>query len=108
MVKVEPLWIDEYPVVAIEVHLPKTNLLVLTTDSGYVMCGALDVQLLRDKLSGRGVLAARAVGVKTMDELVNGTVESCTQAGENIGIVPGMSIKEALLRMLRKAEAPVQ
>ncbi len=102
MVKVEPLWLDEHVVVAIEVHLPKTNLLVIQTDNGYVMCGALDVQLLRTKLANRDILAARAVGVKTMDELLNGTVESCTQAAERIGIHPGMPIRQALLLMLEK------
>lgn len=100
MVKVEPLWLDGHPVTAVEVRLPKTNLLVLSTNSGYVMCGALDIQLLRDKLSQRGIMAARAVGVKTMDELINGKVESCTQGAEEIGIVPGMLVREALLRMV--------
>jgi uncharacterized protein YunC (DUF1805 family) len=102
MVRVEPLWLGEHVVVAIEVCLPKTNLLVIQTDHGYVMCGALDVQLLRNKLANRDILAARAVGVKTIDELLNGTVESCTQAAERIGIHPGMSIRQALLLMLEQ------
>jgi uncharacterized protein YunC (DUF1805 family) len=102
MIKVEPLWLGEHVVVAVEVHLPKTNLLVIQTDNGYVMCGALDVHLLRTTLANRDILAARAVGVKTMDELLNGTVESCTQAAERIGIQPGMSIRQALLLMLEK------
>ncbi len=73
MVKVEPMWLGDYPVVSIEVRLPKTNLLIIQTDHGYVMCGALDVQLLRNKLTDRGVIAARAVGVKTRNELLGGT-----------------------------------
>ncbi|WP_029423272.1 YunC family protein [Alicyclobacillus macrosporangiidus] len=100
MVKVQPVWIGDHAAVAIEVDLPKTNLLVITTDHGYVMCGALDIQLLRERLADRGIVAARAVGVRTLDELVNGTVESCTQAAESLGIRPGMSVRDALLRMM--------
>lgn len=103
MVKVEPLWIGDYPVISVEVRLPKTNLLIIQTDHGYVMCGALDVQLLREKLTDRGVIAARAIGVKTMDELLSGKVESCTQAAENIGIHAGMPIRQALITMIEKA-----
>ncbi|GMA49432.1 hypothetical protein GCM10025857_07890 [Alicyclobacillus contaminans] len=108
MVKVEPLWIGDYSVVSIEIHLPKTNLLILQTEAGYVMCGALDVQLLREKLADRRVVAARAVGVKTMDELLNATVESCTQTAEEIGIYPGMPIRDAVVTMIEKAPTIVQ
>ena len=100
MVTVEPLHFKEHVIVGIEVRLPKTTLLILQTKSGYVMCGALDIALLRDKLTNRGILAARAVGVKTMNELWNGTIESCTQAAEDIHIFPGMSVQDALFKML--------
>lgn len=99
MVQVRPIWIDTEMFLATEVNLPKTNLLVIQSDTGYVMCGALDVQLLRDKLASRNILAARAVGVKTMEELLEGTVESCTQAAQTLGIEPGTPIRDALLRM---------
>lgn len=99
MVHVQPLWIDDDMFLATEVHIPKTNLLVIQSETGYVMCGALDVQLLRDKLRSRNILAARAVGVKTLQELLDGEVESCTQAAESIGITAGMPIREALHRM---------
>ncbi len=100
MVTVEPLHFKGHVIVGIEVRLPKTTLLILQTKSGYVMCGALDIALLRDKLANRGILAARAVGVKTMNELWNGTIESCTQAAEDIHISPGMSVQDALFKML--------
>lgn len=100
MVKVEPKKLGEDTVMSVHVKLPKTNLLVLTTQTGYVMCGALDVGLLRTKLRERGVIAARAVGVKTMDDLWNGSIESCTQAAEALGIHPGMSVQDALAKMI--------
>ncbi|MCL6548131.1 MAG: DUF1805 domain-containing protein [Alicyclobacillus sp.] len=104
MIEVKPIRVDNEAFVAITVRLPKTNLLAVCSESGYVMCGALDVGLLREKLADRGIIAARAVGVRTLDDLLTGTVESCTQAAEAIGIRPGMPIREALLRM-KAAEA---
>lgn len=101
MLRVHDVYINGERFQATEVNLPKTNLLVIESASGYVMCGALDVELLRTKLANRGIIAARAVGVKTMDDLMNGTVESCTQGAQAIGIAPGMPIREALLCMRR-------
>lgn len=103
MVQIQPVHVGEYTLIAFEVKLPKTTLLGVCTDRGYVMCGALDVQLLRGTLADRGIVAARAVGVRTVDDLLNGTVESSTQSAEAIGIVAGMPIREALIRM-REAE----
>ena len=99
MVEVRPLTIDGEQYVAVRVALPKTTLITIQCDAGYVMCGALDVQLLRTKLAERGIIAARAVGVKTIAELEKGVVESCTQGAEELGITPGMPIREALRRM---------
>lgn len=108
MLRVHHVWVENEKFQATEINLPKTNLLVIESDTGYVMCGALDIQLLRTKLRDRGVIAARAVGVKSMDDLLDGTVESCTQEAEKIGICAGTSIRDALMRMRthEKAIAP--
>jgi uncharacterized protein YunC (DUF1805 family) len=100
LISVYPISVDDHAFIAVEVTLPKTNLLAITTSKGYVMCGALDVELLRTRLKSREILAARAVGVKTMEELLEAKVESCTQAAEDVGIQPGTPIREALLHML--------
>lgn len=63
------------------------------------MCGALDIDLLRTQLANRGIIAARAVGVRTIDDLLGGTVESCTQPAELLGIRSGMPIRDALVLM---------
>jgi uncharacterized protein YunC (DUF1805 family) len=102
-VEVQPVWVDEEPFIAVQVRLPKTNLLAICCNTGYAMCGALDVTLLREQLADRGIVAVRAVGVRTLQELLDGQVESCTQAAEALGIHQGMPIREALLRM-RRAE----
>jgi uncharacterized protein YunC (DUF1805 family) len=89
-----------HQVAGIEVKLPKTTLLVITTDKGYIMCGALDVALLNERLADRGIIAGRAVGVRTLEELMEAPLESVTHAARELGIVPGMTGRDALLRMM--------
>ncbi len=99
MVEVKPMEIANKQVIGIEVKLPKTNLLVITTDKGYIMCGALDVGLLNERLANREIVAGRAVGVRSLDDLLHAPLESVTTQAEKLGIVKGMAGYEALLRM---------
>ncbi|MBB5324359.1 uncharacterized protein YunC (DUF1805 family) [Anoxybacillus tepidamans] len=99
MITVKPIIIDNYPFMAISVQLPKTNLLAVASDKGYIMCGALDVMLLNEKLQDRGIIAGRAVGVRTIEQLLEAPLESVTIAAEEAGITVGMTGKEALLKM---------
>lgn len=100
MVTIEPIVIGEHTVIGVEVKLPKTTLLAISTSRGYIMCGALDVGLLNERLGNRQIIAARAVGVRTLPELLAAPLESVTLEAESLGIVPGMIGAEALLRML--------
>ncbi|RBP05444.1 YunC family protein [Rossellomorea aquimaris] len=100
MMNVSPITIQGHTFLAISVELPKTNLLVVTSDIGYIMCGALDVALLNEKLKDRGIIAGRAVGVKTIDQLLAAPLESITYEAENRGITPGMIGRDALLKMI--------
>lgn len=100
MIQLQPVDIEGNTFLSISVELPKTNLLVVTSDKGYIMCGALDVALLNEKLKERKVIAGRAVGVKTIDQLLNAPLEAITYEAEELGITKGMIGKEALLKML--------
>ncbi|WP_410512091.1 DUF1805 domain-containing protein [Paenibacillus sp. BR2-3] len=100
MVTLEPIVVGDHILIGCEVKLPKTTLLTINTSKGYIMCGALDVGLLNERLSDRHIIAARAVGVRTLPELLAAPLESVTIEAENLGIVPGMSGAEALLRMM--------
>ncbi len=102
LVRVIPLQIDDWTAIGVEVLLPKTTLLAITAGKGYIMCGALDVQLLNDRLKDREIIAGRAVGVKTMQQLLDAPLESVTDAAHAIGIVVGMSGQEAI-RLLAKS-----
>lgn len=100
MVTLEPVKVGEHTLIGVEVKLPKTTLLTISTSRGYIMCGALDVGLLNAKLSDRKIIAGRAVGVRTLDQLLAAPLESVTIEAEQLGIVPGMSGAEALLLMV--------
>ncbi|SDK07431.1 YunC family protein [Sediminibacillus albus] len=99
MLSVKPIFIEEIPFTAIRVELPKTNLLIVSNDEGYIMCGALDVDLLSEKLADRHIIAARAVGVKTIEQLLDAPLEKVTDAAKDKGWHVGMPGKEALLKI---------
>ncbi|WP_407640167.1 YunC family protein [Bacillus massiliglaciei] len=96
----EPIVIKGHTFLAISVQLPKTNLLAVTSEKGYIMCGALDVQLLNEKLSDRKIIAGRATGVKTIEQLLEAPLESVTHEARRLGIEPGLQGKQALLKMI--------
>ncbi len=100
MIHVEPIRIDDDVVLGIEVKLPKTTLIAITTDNGYIMCGALDVGLLNRVLKDRKIIAGRATGVRTFDDLLEAPLESVTHGAEELGIKAGTIGRDALRRML--------
>lgn len=100
MITMEPISVGEHTLVGVEVKLPKTTLLTISTSRGYIMCGALDVGLLNDRLGDRKIIAGRAVGVKTLNQLLEAPLESVTKEAAALGIIPGMPGHEALLKML--------
>lgn len=100
MISLSPIEIDGHQFLATSVVLPKTNLLTVSNDNGYIMCGALDVALLNEKLADRNIIAGRAVGVRTIAELLDAPLESVTIGAEQLGISTGMIGREALLKMI--------
>ncbi len=100
MVTLTPILIEGNPFTAVTVRLPKTTLLTVSNDKGYIMCGALDVGLLNNVLAERKIIAGRAVGVKTIEQLLKAPLESVTLEAEALGIHVGMSGETALLKML--------
>lgn len=100
LIELSPIEIDGHTFLAVTVLLPKTTLLTVSNDKGYIMCGALDVSLLNEKLKDRQIIAGRAVGVRTIDQLLNAPLESVTWEAEELGIHQGMIGKDALLKMV--------
>lgn len=99
MMRMVPVPVDGRIALGVEVKLPKTTLLAVSTDIGYIMCGALDVGLLNEKLADRKIIAGRAVGVRTLEELLAAPLESVTHEAAARGIAPGMAGIDALKLM---------
>jgi uncharacterized protein YunC (DUF1805 family) len=99
MLEMSPITIENETFIAVTLKLPKTNFMAVTNDVGYIMCGALDVGLLNAKLKERKIVAGRAVGVRTIDQLLEAPLESVTLEAEELGITVGMKGKDALLKM---------
>ena len=102
------LEIDGLPVRAVSVELPRTRLVILATQTGYLMCGALDVALLDDRLGDRRIVAGRALGVRSYQDLLDRPLERVTAAARELGILPGMTGREALRRLLAAEGAAAQ
>ena len=100
MVSVNPVIIEGQTFIATSVSLPKTTLLTVSNEKGYIMCGALDVALLNNLLKDRQIIAGRAIGVKTIEQLLDAPLESVTLAAEELGVTVGMRGSEALLKMV--------
>ncbi|MBY7143994.1 DUF1805 domain-containing protein [Virgibacillus sp. NKC19-3] len=102
MITVNPLEVEGIIFTAVRVELPKTNLLMISNDVGYIMCAALDVDFFNEneKLRKREVIAGRAEGVRTIDELLNAPLAKITDASKEIyGWEEGMTGKDALVKI---------
>ena len=81
----------------IKVELPKTTLYIISNDKGFVMCGALNVDIYNSlKLKDRKVLCANVIGVKSFDDLLNGKINQASDAFVELGAFEGMRVKDAL------------
>lgn len=110
MVEVTPIDVDGRTAIGVRVELPRTRLIAIATPAGYLMCGALDVALLDDRLGTRQIVAGRALGVRSFTDLLEQPLESVTRAARALGLAPGMKGREALRILLDAAErgiAPV-
>lgn len=104
MISVEPIQIENATFLATKVALPKTNLLIVSNETGYIMCAALDVNILDTALKDRHVIAGRARGVRSIDDLLNAPLEQVTEASkQSYGWENGMIGKEALLKIATKS-----
>lgn len=99
MITINPLEVEGMFFTAIKVELPKTNLLMISNEVGYIMCGALDVDVLNNVLADRNVIAGRAVGVKTIDDLLHAPLEKITDASKGYGWEPGIIGSDALVKI---------
>lgn len=100
MVEMTPVKLGDSVAVGIAVELPKTRILAVATAKGYIMCGLIDLARLDSLRPERGILAARVTHVRTIDELLAGTVDQVSVEARRLGIVEGMTGLQAVEKML--------
>ena len=103
MVEVQPIPVDGRVAIGVKVELPKTRLIAIATPAGYLMCGALDVKLLDERLGARRIVAGRALGVRDFGDLLEQPLESVTTTARELGLRPGMKGRDALRLLLEHA-----
>ncbi len=97
----EQLIIHNHSFNKIKVELPKTTLLIISNEKGFIMCGALNVEVYNTKqMKERGVICASVRGVKTFDEMLAGTLYDVSDKFSEIGAYKGMSVYEALALLI--------
>ncbi len=107
MIDLTPIPVEDRYALGISVHLPRTHLVIATTPAGYIMCGALDVGLFDRLLPQRRVVCGRALGVRTLEDLLAKPLEAVTAEARTLGLLPGMRGRDAL-RILLFAEPPAE
>jgi len=103
MFSANKIQIEGYEFITYEVFLPKTTLLVVTNDVGYIMCAAVDIDFFNNtpKLVERKIIAGRAEGVRSIEQLLDAPLAKLTIAAKEIGISEGMSGRDALVLMAK-------
>jgi len=99
MTKMVPIKLEGGTAIGTQLDLPKTRVLSITTDKGYVMCGILNVSELDRIHPERKIIAARIIGVREIEDLLNTKVVEATQEAKRIGVAEGMTGREALEKM---------
>jgi len=105
MFNVQKIEIEGYEFLTYEVQLPKTTLLVVANDIGYIMCAAVDIDFFNEtpKLREREIIAGRAEGVRTLEQLLDAPLAKVTIKAEELGIKPGTIGRDAMV-LMAKAE----
>ena len=107
MLNVNKINIEGYEFLTYEVALPKTTLFIVSYEKvGYIMCAALDIDFFNhsEKLIARKIIAGRAEGVRSINQLLNAPLAKVTIACEELGIKPGTIGKDALVLMAKSLE----
>ena len=78
---------------------PKTRVLSISTEKGYIMNGILHIPELERLRPERKIIAARVIGVREIEELLHVKVVEVTNEAKRLGIEVGMTGKEALEKM---------
>jgi uncharacterized protein YunC (DUF1805 family) len=87
--------VDDKKAAGFHIDLNGVPLLVARGSKGFVMCGYLNISAA-DKF---GQAAAVVKGVRTLDELLEKEVSEVSAAAAKLGVMPGMTGRQALSRL---------
>lgn len=99
MVELVPIRVGDFTAIGISVHLPKTRVLVISTENGYIMYGLVDLARLDELHPERRIAAARVTHVRTIQDLLTGKVDAVTDEARRRGVVEGMTGFAALEKL---------
>ena len=98
---IDALDLENGRVDVVEVRYPKTHMMsIMVAGVGYIMCGLMNIQALDGLHPEREIIAARFVGVQKTEDLLHFKAAEVTNKARKIGILPGMTGREILNRML--------
>ena len=95
MVEIKPIKLDGYTVLGVKVDLPNAPLLIIKADTGFVMCGYLNLEAA-EKLKD---IAAVVRGVNSIDEMLDAKVVGLTSGAQALGMKVGVDVWNALESM---------
>ena len=87
----------------VDIDMDNTSLLIIEGYNAFAMCGALNVDVYNsEKMIDRKVICMRAVGVRTIEALLDSKIESCSNYAKTIGIEKDMLVRDAFEILSKK------
>jgi uncharacterized protein YunC (DUF1805 family) len=94
--EVSQLKLENGVALGMRIKIPGNYLLIINANKGFMMCGIMDI-----KVAQKGNLpAVRITNVKNFTDMLNQKIESFTNAAKKLGVIAGMTGKEALQMMM--------
>ena len=82
--------------VGMVIRLPEAPMVLALGVKGYVMCGYLNL----DAAEKFRAVAAVVRGIRSVEDLLKGRVAAVTSRARRLGVVPGMSGRQALKKFV--------
>jgi uncharacterized protein YunC (DUF1805 family) len=99
VMEIKPVNVGGKTVIGVRIGNPefpeKPAIIVLIAKKGLIVCRNFDIEALNE----RNIVAARVEGLTKIEDALEAKIESCTSKARALGIVEGMTGREALLKL---------
>jgi uncharacterized protein YunC (DUF1805 family) len=92
---IEQIKLEKGSALGLKMDIENAPLLVIRAGCGFVMCGYLNMDIA-NKL---GDVAVRVTGVRSFEDVLNAKAVDVSMAAKSLGIIVGMTAKDALNKM---------